>query len=129
MNISSGADFNKLVGFDAGFLTSLNLGVGKNVSYLSTICPQIQPNPSLLFTCSHISNMLATPSTIMHNVTPLVAFGNLFADNPYNLVFSNMSETTNTIKFQFTTSKHQQIRIMDSNILITMVLRQTPLTD
>ena len=73
--------------------------------------------------------MLATPSTIMHNVTPLVKFGELFADNPYKLVFSNMSGTTNTIKFQFTTSKHQQIRIMDSNILITMVLRQTPLTE
>ena len=87
VNIPSGADFNKLVGFAAGFSTSQELGVGKNVSYLSTICPQIQPNPSLLFTCSHISNMLATPSTIMHNVTPLVKFGELFVDNPYNLVF------------------------------------------
>ena len=73
--------------------------------------------------------MLATPSTIMHNVTPLVKFGERFNEQPYNLVFSNMSGTTNTIKFQFTTSKHQQIRIMDSNMMIMLVLKERTALD
>ena len=128
VNIPAGANFNQLIGFAAGFSTSPNLGNGTNISYLSTIIPQIQPNPSLLLTCSHISNILAIPSSVIHSITPLVNFGQLLCDRPPALCFNNMSGTTNTLKFQFTTSLNQSIFIQDPNMVIQLILReQSPL--
>ena len=122
MTISSG--FNSIIGFAPGFQTSLNLGVGTNISYLSSQTPQIQPVPSLYLSCSHVTNIYASPSSLIYSITPLCGFGEYFISSAYDLVYNNLSGTTRSLKFQILGANNQPVKLLDPNITLVLCIKE-----
>lgn len=118
------ANFNQIVGYVAGFATSQNLGVGTNLSYLSSTAPQVQPNSNLLISVSGIDNKYSNPSSIIYSVAPSVNFGALIIEKPAQFNFNKLlSGTYNQLRLQFLTNSGQQIFIRDPNMTIIMLIR------
>ena len=71
-------NLNKILGFTSPvpFQTSLNSGVGTNLSYVSNTAPQVQPNSSIYFSISNIANKYAIPNSIIYSLSPAVPLAN-----------------------------------------------------
>jgi len=116
--------FNEIVGYAAGFATAQNLGVGTNLSYLSSTAPQVQPNSNLLISISGIDNKYANPSSIIYSVAPAVRFGGLIIEKPAEFNFNKMlSGTYNQLRLQFLTNTGGQIFIRDPNMTIILLIK------
>jgi len=108
--------FGNLIGFPGAILTS--------ESQLSTVAPQIQPNPVLYVSISNIENKYASPSTIIGVVSPQVAFGELIVEVPPQFAWNKMFPGTyNGLRLSLTASNSSQIEILDPNITIVLVIR------
>ena len=116
--------FNSIIGFAAGFQTSLNLGVGTNISYLSTQTPQIQPQPNLILSCSHVSNIFCNPSTSIYSITPTCSFGSYFVSSAYDIVYNNLAGTTSQLKFIISGRNSTPIKLIDPNITLVLSIKE-----
>ena len=120
------ANFNQVLGYTAGFSTSLNVGVGTNLSYLSSTAPQVQPNSSVYLAISNIANKYAIPNSIIYSVSPKVAFGEQISDTPPQFAWNKLlSGTYNEIRLQILGINYQPIKILDPNMTIVLVIRDT----
>lgn len=120
------SSFNITMGFAAGFATAANVGVGTNLSYNSTITPQIQPSPNALVGCSLISNKYSTPSSLLYSVVPSVGLAELIVANPneYSWVDINKGNYNNiTIQF-LSSSTYAPLQLLDSNLTIMLLIRE-----
>jgi len=119
-------NFNKLFGYTVPdpFITSLNTGVGTNLSYLSNVAPQIQPNPSAFLSISNIANKYAIPSSIIYNISPSVAFGAQIIEQPPQFSWNKLlSGTYNELRVQILGANFQPLTILDPNMTIVLVIR------
>ena len=73
----SSNNFHKLIGFSSTFESGLLSGGNQNKSFNSTTAPLISPNFNLYLALQNISNPYASPSTIIHSISPQVGFGEL----------------------------------------------------
>ena len=122
------ANFNKIMGFAAGFATSINSGVGTILSYTSTVAPTVQPNPTLFVASSGIQNIYASPSSIIYSVTPTVAVGEQIVDTPNEYSFSKFLEGTySDLRIRFLGTDLQQIKLLDPTMTITLLIRDNKL--
>jgi len=122
------ANFNKILGFPAGFTTALNSGVGTILSYTSTVAPQVQPNPTLYVASSGIQNIYASPSSIIYSVTPTVAVGEQIVDTPNEYAWSKLLEGTySDIRLRFLGTDLNQIKLLDPTMTITLLIRDNKL--
>jgi hypothetical protein len=118
------ANFNKVIGFAAGFATSQNTGVGTNLSYISTIAPQVQPNPSLYISLSNIQNKYSSPSSIIYSVSPSVGFGERIAETPPEFAWSRLlGGTYNELRLTLLGQDYQPLQVLDPNMTILLVIR------
>jgi hypothetical protein len=118
--------FNVTMGFASGFATAANIGVGTNLTYNSTITPQIQPSPNALVGCSLVSNKYSTPSSLLYSVFPQVGLAQLIVANPneYSYVDVNKGNYNNiTIQFM-SSSTYQPLQLLDSNLTIMILIRE-----
>ena len=93
-------------------------------SNLSTVAPQIQPNPVLYVSISNIENKYASPSTIIGVVSPQVAFGELIVEVPPQFAWNKLFPGTyNGLRLSLVASNSSQIEILDPNITIVLVIR------
>jgi len=120
------ASFNVTMGFAPGFATASNIGVGTNLSYNSTITPQIQPSPNALVGCSLVSNKYSTPSSLLYSVVPQVGLAELITSNPNELAWVDVNKGNyNNITIQFlSSSTYQPLQLLDSNLTIMMLIRE-----
>lgn len=99
--------FSTLVGYVSNFSSDANVSnafipsgsyVSKTasgtISYISTTSPQVQPNPSILFSLSNINNPYTQPSTIIYSITPSVAIGQQISEKPPNFMWNRMIDGT-----------------------------------
>lgn len=122
------ANFNKILGFSAGFATALNLGVNTTLSYTSSVAPQVQPNPTLFVSSSNIQNIYASPSSIIYSVTPTTAVGTQIVDAPNEYVFNKLLEGTySEIRIRFLGTDLNQIALLDPSMTITLLIRDNKL--
>jgi hypothetical protein len=120
------ANFSTILGFTANFQTSLNSGTGTNLSYTSSQAPQLQPNSSIYFAISNISNKYAVPSSIIYSMSPRVAFGEQINDYPPQFAWNKLLPGTyNQIRLQILGINFQPIKILDPNMTIVLVIRDT----
>jgi hypothetical protein len=120
------ANFNQLIGFTAGFQTSLNTGVGTNLSYLSSTAPQIQPNSSIYISISNILNKYAVPNSIIYSLSPAVAFGEQINEYPPQFAWNKLLPGTyNELRLTFLGIDKNPIQILDPNMTIVLVIRDT----
>lgn len=121
-------NLNKLLGFTIPnpFQTSLNSGVGTNLSYLSNTAPQVQPNSSIYFAISNIANKYAIPNSIIYSLSPSVAFGEQIREIPPQFAWNKLlSGTYNELRLQILGLNFQPIKILDPNMTIVLVIRDT----
>jgi hypothetical protein len=121
-------NLNAILGFTVPdpFVTSLNVGVGTNLSYLSNTSPQVQPNSSVYFAISGISNKYSVPSSIIYSLSPAVGFGEQIRENPPQFAWNKLlSGTYNEFRLQILGLNYQPITLLDPNMTIVLVIRDT----
>jgi hypothetical protein len=118
------ANFNLILGFPAGYVTPQPTIFNTVFSALSTVAPQVQPNPSLFLTMNCIQNVYAIPSSIIYAVTPVTATGTQIADRPYQYSWNKLlSGTYNQLRIQFLGTDLAGINILDPNMTIILLIR------
>jgi len=123
-NLTFPANFNKIVGFTANFVTSGNSTPTVNYSVTSTTAPQVQPNANVYLAVSNISNPYATPNSIIFAIAPSVAFGNQITELPPQFAWNKLLNGTYTqIRLQILGSDYNPLPILDPNITIVLVIR------
>lgn len=121
-------NLNKILGFTVPnpFISSLNLGVGTNLSFLSNVAPQVQPNSSAYLSLSNISNKYAIPSSVIYSISPQVGFGEQIIEQPPQFAWNKLlSGTYNEIRLQILGIDYQALTILDPNMTIVLVIRDT----
>jgi len=94
--------FTLLIGFAGGFTTSENLGMGTDLSYISSVAPEIQPNLSIYFSMSNIQNKYSNPSTIIFSLSPNVGFGEQITEYPPQFAYNTLTPGTyNTLACRY----------------------------
>ena len=122
------ANFNLIMGYAAGFATAVNTGVGTILTYTSSVAPQVSPNPNALVSISNISNVYASPSSIIYNVTPDVGFGELIKSAPSEYAFNNLIKgTINSLLVRLLGQDGNALNILDNNIVILLLIREAPM--
>jgi len=117
------ANFSSIVGFAPGFATAGN-GTATNYSVLSTVAPQVQPNPNVYLAVSNISNPYSIPNSIIYSISPSVAFGSQIIERPPQFAWNTLLPGTyNQLRFQILGSNFQPLPILDSNITVLLAIR------
>jgi hypothetical protein len=123
------SQFNLILGYAAGFATAVNTGVGTILTYTSSVAPQVVPSPNALVSISNISNIYASPSSIIYNVTPDVAFGELIISQPSEFAWNDLIKgTINSLLVRLLGQDGQALNILDNNIVILLLIREKPTT-
>ena len=117
-------NFYKLVGYVAGFATSQNTGGTLNLSYSSSVAPQVQPNPTLFLSCSFVSNPYANPATNIFAITPTVPIGGQILIQPPEFTFNSIQGTTASLTFQLRGSNGAVLTIRDTNLAIVLCIKE-----
>lgn len=117
------ANFNKIMGYVAGFTTLQNDGVGTNLSYFSSTAPTVQPNPSLFVSCSNISNIYSNPSGIIYSITPTVAIGEIITQQPPEFSWNTLTGTCNQLQFTLRGANQAILNIIDPTMVFTFVIK------
>lgn len=95
-----------------------------SVSFLSTITPQIQPNPVIFLNCNIVTNLYTNPSTFLAPVPGKTGLGELLIQEPPEYAFNKcIPGQFSNITLSFTDSKGIPIKILDPNIIVTLILR------
>jgi len=135
------AEFNKIVGYTAGFASNPNINgayvppTGNNnnnwvakedqkLSYLSNLIANVQPNSSIFMGISNINNPYSQPSSIIYSVVPNVAIGQQITERPPNFMWNKMIDGTyNQLRVQFLGLDKSPIPLTDPNLTIMLVIR------
>ena len=135
-------NFNKIVGYPAGFSSNGNVnnsyspptasssnnyvtkdGAG-TLSYLSNTAPQVQPNNNVLFSLSNINNPYAQPSSIIYSLNPNVNIGEQIYVTPPNFMWNKLIDGTyNELRLSFLGTNLQPLIINDPNMTILLTIR------
>lgn len=122
--ITTPLNFNKIIGFSAGFASSLNTGLNTTLSYFSTVAPQVQPNSNLLVELSGIDNKYSSPSTIIYSLSPSVNIGEQIIDRPPQYSFNKMLPGTyNNLRLRFIGTDYNDVIIKDPQITILLAIQ------
>jgi hypothetical protein len=122
------ANFNLIVGYAAGFTTSQNTGVNTVLTYNSSVSPQVAPNPNCLITVSNISNIYASPSSVIFNINANVGFGELIISQPSEYAFNDLIKgTVNSLFIRLIGADGNSLNILDPNITILLLIRKKPI--
>jgi len=122
------ASFNNIMGFASGFATASNVGVGTNLTYNSTVTPQIQPSPNALVACQIVSNKYASPSSVIYSVVPDVELAGLIKSAPNEYAWCDINKGNyNNLTIQFlSSSTFSPLQLLDSNLTILVLIREKP---
>ena len=121
------ANFNKIVGYAVGFATSQNTGLNTILTHSSSITPQVAPNPNALITVSNISNIYASPSSVIFNINANVGLGELILSQPSEYAFNDLLKgTINSLFVRIIGADGTSLNILDPNITILLLIRKKP---
>lgn len=121
------ANFNQIIGFPANYATSANVGAGTIKSYTSSqfnLAPQVQPNSSIYFSLSNIQNKYSVPSSIIHSLSPAVAFGEQITALPPQFAWNRLlSGTYNELRLSILGLDTQPLKLLDPNMTIVLMIQ------
>lgn len=117
-------NFYKLLGYTAGYATSQNTNIGTNLSYHSSVSPQVQPNPTLFLSCNLVNNIYSNPSTIVFAITPTSSIGSQILIQPPEFTFNAIQGTTASLIFQLRGQNGNVIKIQDTNLTFVLCIRE-----
>ena len=118
------AKFNEILGFVAGYVTPQPAVPNTIFSVLSTVAPQVQPNPSVFLSMNCIQNIYAIPSSIIYAITPVTASGTQISDRPNQYSWNRLlSGTYNQLRIQLLGTDLGAINILDPNMTIILLIQ------
>ena len=118
------AYFNEILGFSAGYTTPQPAVPNTIFSVLSTVAPQVQPNPSVFLSMNCIQNIYAIPSSIIYAITPTTATGTQISDRPNQYSWNRLlSGTYNQLRIQLLGTDLGAINILDPNMTIILLIQ------
>jgi hypothetical protein len=118
------ANFNEILGFPAGYITPQPAVPNTVFSALSTVAPQVQPNPSIFLSMNCIQNIYAIPSSIIYAITPVTATGTQISDRPNQYSWNRLlSGTYNQLRIQLLGTDLGGINILDPNMTIILLIQ------
>ena len=125
---SSGtSNFYQIIGFPSNF--NITPVASLTISFTSSqynLSPEVQPNPCLFLSVTGIANKYAIPNTIIFSIAPNVSFGALINIQPPQFSWNTLlGGTYNQFKVQFLGSDYKPIKLLDPNITIVLVIRDT----
>ena len=95
-------------------------------SYLSSTAPQLQPNSSVFLSLSNISNKYSVPNSIIYAINAAVAFGRQINIVPPQFAWNKLlNGTYNQLRLQILGLDYQPLTILDPNMTIVLVIRDT----
>ena len=132
------AGFNLIVGYSAGFATDANSGglsasptahggviAGTTIAYLSSVAPQVQPNSSVLVSCSAIQNKYSQSPILYAFSSAGTAFGGLVLSSPAQLSFSPlMPGLYNELRVTLLGTNLMPLVMADPNITLLLVIEE-----
>jgi len=122
------SNFNNIIGFPSNFSVG-GIAGSSVVSYTSSqynLAPEVQPNPCLFLAITGIANKYAIPNTIIFNITPNVGFGELISISPPQFAWNTLlGGAYNQLRIQLLGADYKPIQILDPNITIVLVIRDT----
>lgn len=141
--VSFPSNFNKIVGYQAGFISNNNLNNGYipptkpskaqnfvaklpngTLSYLSSQAPAVQPNSNVLFSISNVNNPYSIPSSIIYSLTPNVAVGAIINEVPPNFMWNRMIDGTyNELRLQLKGTNGDRLIIQDPQMTILLTIK------
>ena len=111
-------------GFAVGFTTDANSGNTTTLAYLSSIAPQIQPNPSVLISLNGINNKYTASPVIYSFSSAGVNFGDMISERPNNLLWSNLNAGTyNELRVTFLGTDLRPMTLLDPSITMLLVIK------
>jgi len=133
------ANFNIIIGFAVGFISSSNIGnpvmtysanslVNKNAagtySYLSSTAPQVQPNNNVLFAMSNINSPYSQPNNIIYSLNPNVDVGQQIFEVPPNYAWVRLIDGTyNNLRLSLLNTALQPLIINDPNMTFLLIIK------
>lgn len=119
--LTIGTKFGEIIGFSPP-----TIGSGTATSdYLSTQSPNIQPNSTILITCSGIDNPAGNPSNVIYSITPSVNVGEAIIEKPPSFLWSRLIDGTyNKLQISFLGTDLSPLIINDPQITIVLAFAQ-----
>lgn len=102
-----------------------------NYSTYSSYTPQVTPTQSIIMTCSLVNNSLSVPNNVLYSFTPGgTSFGSLIESKPNSFAWVDISPGNYpSFDIQFLNQAYSSLVIKDSNIVVTLVVRERPSVD
>lgn len=121
--ITDASKFNRLIGFAASSTFDGNTSA---TTFDSTICPSFNPVSSIRINLNIANNRLALndDSTIIYTDSASgVDWGSKVEIEPNNLVYYNISNSSNTIILSFTDQDGMPLQMMDFNMDVLLLIK------
>jgi hypothetical protein len=113
--------FGSIIGFQA---STIGDGLTTN-NYFSTKSPNIQPNSTVLVSCSGVDNSIASPSNIIYSVSPSVSVGEKIAVKPPTFLWCRLiSGTYNQLEIKLLGTDLSQLKINNPEICIILAMAE-----
>ena len=119
--------FSSIVGFEPATYPAQNQS--SIYSVYSNFTPQEKVVSSILVSCSLVNSPFSIPSNIIYSFAPeATEFGAIISSHAFNFAWSdivNNNYSSFTIKFM--DQDFNNIQILDTSMVVTLVLRKKPL--
>ena len=115
-----------VLGFTAGTYPSAQQTT--DYSTYSSYTPQVTPVQSVIMTCSLVNNSLSVPNNVLYSFSPAgTGFGSLIESKTNSFAWVDISHGNYpTFDIQFLSQSYGKLVINDSNIVVTLVVREKP---
>ena len=116
---------NVVTSISTDFFQGLSAFPSGNTSFLSTVAPNVQPNSVIFVNCNLIQNNYANPSTFLYPVPAKVSsIGGLISIEAPEFSWNQMLPgVADKLIITFTDVRGQPIKILDPNIIVTLIIR------
>jgi len=132
-NTANPADISFITGtFDADGSTQFkpitNISKIQSLGTLSVVsnsAPNLQPNSSVLITCSSVDNPYANPSSVIYTISPNVGAGEIIIEQPPALLWQKLiGGTYNQIRIGFLGNDLNPLRILDPAMTVVLAFAE-----
>ena len=95
------------------------------VSVVSNASPNIQPNSSVLITCSSVDNPYATPSSVIYTLTPNVGAGEIITEKPPAFMWNKLiGGTYNQIRIGILGNDLSPLQLQDPAMTFVLAIAE-----
>ena len=114
--------FREIIGFNAGLYPTVPIGM--TYSVLSQFTPQVSVVSNVVLKTNIVNNEYSNPSDVIYSFSPDVSFGSVINPKIQSLIWNTVSSGYYTeISIQFCDQNYDSLMLRDTNVLITLVLR------